>query len=142
LTGERLSHSASGKTINNARFLSYSYKGKPMRGISLQRNNSESRTAEMGHSLPIHSARVPINVRCYSSSGQTLVRRYCPLSANSDRCTAAILFDHLVAVGRRLGTFATKSANSGSCQLHLLYLFPYQGVDTHLAIRVKWKRGC
>ena len=41
-----------------------------MRRISLQLNNSESRTAETGHSLPIHLAPVPTNVR-YATQKRT-----------------------------------------------------------------------
>jgi hypothetical protein len=46
------------------------------------------RMSPLGHSLPIHSARVPNNVRCRSNSGQTRVRPNCPLSANSVRFAA------------------------------------------------------
>jgi hypothetical protein len=37
----------------------------------------------LGHSRPSHSAPLPINVRCYSNSGQMQVPSDCPLSAIS-----------------------------------------------------------
>ena len=56
-----------------------------------------SATSVVGHSRPMHSAPVPINVRCYSNSDM-IVRRSEPLS---DSCNAASSnpFDHSVGVG-------------------------------------------
>ena len=42
-----------------------------------------------GHSLPIHSARVPINVRYASDSDQIADEAVCRLSANSGRTAQA-----------------------------------------------------
>ena len=42
----------------------------------------------LGHSLPMYSAPVPANVRCYSNSGHSGMCLECPLCARNDRSPA------------------------------------------------------
>jgi len=46
-------------------------------------------TSEMGHSRPMHSVRVPINVRCYSNSAIIIRRSAVTLRARKRHITAA-----------------------------------------------------
>jgi hypothetical protein len=62
----------------------------------------------LGHSVPMHSAPVPIFVCCYSNSGQTRLRWNCPLSATTQHdanglvaIRAAVTENAICADGKR-----------------------------------------
>jgi integrase len=59
------------------------------RDVPLSRRATDTLTALFSHSLPTHKAPVPTIVRSYPIADKLLRCRECPLSANSDQCSAA-----------------------------------------------------
>jgi hypothetical protein len=66
--------------------------------------------AETGHSRPMHSVPVPINVRCYSNSDIIVRRNEATLRANNG---SPALFDHFI--GEQLHPIGYIDAKSVGC---------------------------
>ena len=66
----------------------------------------------MGHSRPMHSVPVPINVRCYSSSDIFIRRRKVTLRATS--VSRQSLFNHLVGGCEQRGRHVEAERLGGS----------------------------
>ena len=56
--------------------------------------------SEMGHSRPMHSAPVPINVRCYPDSDMIVRRSEMTLWAMCGRLRVGKGFLHVCSIGR------------------------------------------
>ena len=58
---------------------------------------SVSARSAPGHSRPMHSAPVPINVRCYSNNDMVVRRSEVRPRRNSCAATKSVLLDHLIS---------------------------------------------